>query len=90
MADTQSTLADCTIGRRYRVAHIDGGEALVRRLHSLGLALDKTIVKTGGQLFHGPVMVRIQHTELAIGHRTAARIRVEPITHAAPDPLRQS
>lgn len=73
------TLASCGAEARWRVKAVHGGAELKRRLASMGLCEGKSVYKLGGQLFAGPVVVRISSTELAIGHRTAGQVEVEPV-----------
>jgi ferrous iron transport protein A len=72
------SLAHGDTGGRYRVTAIVGGERLSLRLRDLGLAPGTLLCKVSGQLFRGPVVVRFQGTELALGHRTACKVMVEP------------
>ena len=83
------TLANCLCGPAYRIQTVAGGAEIQVRLQQMGLAPGKIVVKRSGQLFRGPVVVRIQGTELAIGHCAAQRIFLEPVD-VSPDPGRQS
>ena len=78
-AEILLTLADCESGRRYRVVEVHGGGGLRARLEQMGLNQGCILAKTGGHLFRGPIMVKIKHTELAIGHAMAGHIQVEPL-----------
>jgi ferrous iron transport protein A len=90
MTQASLNLADCPTGpAAYRIHSVAGGPAMQTRLRHMGLAPGKILVKRSGQLFCGPVVVRIHGTELAIGHRTAQRIFLEPVDDT-PDPGRQS
>ena len=44
-----------------------GGPNFRLRLRNLGLAEGTILSKTHSHPFHGPVTVRVQHTEIAIG-----------------------
>lgn len=81
--DPDLTLASCPTGQACRVAEI-AEEGLRRRLEQLGLAPGKIVVKVGGQLFNGPVVVRIGSTELALGRGMAQRVRVERLSSGKP------
>ena len=73
------SLAACKSGAAYRVVAIRGGPGLELRLRHLGLSQGQTLRKRSGQFFRGPVVIRVQSTELAIGHRMASSIFVEPV-----------
>jgi Fe2+ transport system protein FeoA len=89
MTQPPLNLADCPAGIAYRIRTVAGGQALQLRLQHMGLAPGKPVIKRSDQLFRGPVVVRVQSTELAIGHRTAQRILLEPVDET-PGPGRQS
>jgi len=72
------TLATCASGGSYRVVEVRGGEELRRRLAHMGLGAGATLVKLGGQLFRGPILVRVAGTELALGRGMALHVWVEP------------
>ena len=57
----------------------NGGPNMIRRLENLGLLRGKTIKKISNNPFKGPVVVKINQVELAIGFKMASRITVEPI-----------
>lgn len=78
MHSSDLNLAHGETGGRYRVLAIHGGETLNARLRVLGLTPGTLLCKISGQLFRGPVVVRFQGTELALGHRMACKILVEP------------
>jgi len=73
------TLAACATGQHYRVVAVQGGHGLRERLEQMGLNQGCVLAKIGKHLFHGPIVVKIKHTELAIGHGMAGRILVEPL-----------
>ena len=50
------------------------------RLRNLGLKENTILTKVHSHPFHGPVTVRVQHTEIAIGRGTARHILVEAAT----------
>ena len=66
-------------GRQARVIAFNGGPNMIKRLENLGLLRGKTIKKVSNNPFKGPVVVKIDQVELAIGYRMASRITVEPI-----------
>ena len=74
------SLVTCGARTDYRIAALPPDDATRRRLHSLGLAEGKTVRKISGQFFKGPVVVRVQGTDLALGHGMAGQIWVELIS----------
>jgi ferrous iron transport protein A len=63
-------------GQTATVASIQGGYGMVRRLNALGIYEGKSVTKISGQWMHGPVIVRIGSTDVAIGYGMARRIFV--------------
>jgi len=65
-------------GRRGTVTDIVGGQNLAERLASLGIRRGQRITRVGGMFLRGPVTVRVEKTQVAIGYGMAARVTVEP------------
>jgi ferrous iron transport protein A len=59
------------------VMNIQGGYGLRRRLESLGIRVGKKMTKVSSQLMRGPVTVRIDNSQVAIGFGMAKKILVE-------------
>lgn len=61
------------------VVEINGGFGLIRRLESLGLRVGKKVTKVSSQLMRGPLTIRIDNSQMAIGFGMARKIllRVE-------------
>jgi ferrous iron transport protein A len=59
------------------VMDIQGGYGLTRRLESLGIRVGKKVTKVSSQLMRGPVTVRMDNSEVAIGFGMARKILVE-------------
>ena len=59
------------------VVDVQGGHGLIRRLESLGIRAGKKITKGSSQLMRGPVTVRIDNSQFAIGFGMARKILVE-------------
>ncbi len=78
-ADADFTLATCKLRTDYRVAALPPDGATRRRLHCLGLSEGRVVRKISGQFFKGPVVVRVNGTDLALGHAMAGHIRVAPV-----------
>ncbi|MBN2232218.1 MAG: ferrous iron transport protein A [Deltaproteobacteria bacterium] len=66
-------------GCRCRVVRLDGGPNMTQRLDSMGLRIGSIVNKVSNNPFRGPVVFRIDQTELAIGYGMASRIMVEEI-----------
>ena len=64
-------------GKSGVVVEIQGGHGLIRRLESLGIRAGKKITKGSSQLMRGPVTVRIDNSQVAIGFGMARKILVE-------------
>ena len=69
-------ITDLRANENGTVVSINGGFGMVRRLNALGIHEGKTITKVSAQWMHGPVIIRIGHTDLAIGHGMAGKIMV--------------
>jgi len=59
------------------VVDICGGDGLVRRLESLGIRVGKEVTKVSSQLMRGPITVRINNSQVAIGFGMAKKILLE-------------
>lgn len=59
------------------VIEIQGGYGLHRRLESLGIRVGKKVIKVSSQLMRGPVTVRIDNSEVAMGFGMARKITVK-------------
>lgn len=58
------------------VAEIHGGQGLIRRLESMGIRVGKRVTKVSSQFMHGPVTVRIDGFQVAVGFGMAKKILV--------------
>lgn len=70
-------LTQLRVGEGGVVVGIEGGYGMVRRLEALGIRVGVRIRKLSVQLLGGPVIVRVDNTQLAIGFGLARRIVVE-------------
>jgi ferrous iron transport protein A len=70
-------LTDMNDGKTGRVVMVRGGHGLRARLDAIGIRPGVNITKVSGQLMHGPVIVRIGATQVAIGFGMARHITVE-------------
>ena len=64
-------------GENGLVMEIQGGYGLHSRLESLGIRVGKKVIKVSSQLMRGPVTVRIDNSQVAIGFGMARKILVE-------------
>lgn len=72
-----STLAQMDIGQKGTVTGILGGRGLIRRLDALGIRPGKKVAKVSSTFFRGPVTLRVDNTQVAVGFGMANKIIVE-------------
>ena len=73
----QLTLAEMKTGQTGTVVEVLGGHGLIGRLDALGIRSGRKVTKLSSTLFRGPVMVRVNSTQVAVGFGMARRIMVE-------------
>ena len=73
----QLTLRQMEIGQTGTVIGILGGRGLMRRLEALGIRPGKKVTKISSTLFRGPVTLRVDNAQVAVGFGMANRIIVE-------------
>ena len=73
----QLTLAEMKTGQTGTVVEVLGGHGLIRRLDALGIRPGRKVTKLSSTLFRGPVMVRVNSTQVAVGFGMARKIMVE-------------
>jgi ferrous iron transport protein A len=73
----QLTLGQMEAGQTGMVIQILGGRGLTRRLEALGIRAGKKITKISSMLFRGPVTLRVDQTQAAVGFGMANKILVE-------------
>ncbi|MGB5925080.1 MAG: FeoA family protein [Dehalococcoidia bacterium] len=73
----QLTLAEMRTGQTGTVVGILGGHGLIRRLDALGIRPGKKVTKVSSTLFRGPVMLRVNSSQVAVGFGMARKIIVE-------------
>ena len=71
------SLVEMPPGEKGRIAVIQGGHGLIRKLDAMGIRIGKEITKVSAQWMRGPVLLRQGNTELAIGFGMAKHILVE-------------
>jgi len=64
-------------GQTGTVIQILGGRGLAQRLEAIGIRAGKKITKISSMLFRGPVTLRVDQTQAAIGFGMANKILVE-------------
>jgi ferrous iron transport protein A len=74
---TTKDLTQLEEGETGVVVDIQGGWGLVRRLDSLGIRIGKKVTKVSSQLMRGPVTVKLDNSQIAIGFGMARKILVE-------------
>jgi ferrous iron transport protein A len=71
------TLAQMKTGQTGTVVEVLGGQGLVRRLDALGIRPGKKVTKVSSVLFRGPVTLRVDNAQVAVGFGIARKIMVE-------------
>lgn len=70
------SLSELDSGQSGKVVDILGGFGIRRRVQAMGIRPGKSITKISGMFMRGPVVVRVDHMEVAIGWGMARRIMV--------------
>jgi ferrous iron transport protein A len=73
----QLTLAEMRTGQTGTVVGVRGGHGLIRRLDALDIRPGKRVTKLSSTLFRGPVMLRVNNAQVAVGFGMARKIIVE-------------
>jgi len=73
----QWTLAEMKTGQTGTIVGVLGGHGLIRRLDALGIRPGKKVTKMSSALFQGPVTLRVNNTQVAVGFGMARKIIVE-------------
>jgi ferrous iron transport protein A len=77
--------------KKVRVILIDGGHRVRSHLNNLGIHIGDWLTVVERAPFHGPVLVEVNGSRLAIGRGVAAKIRVdvdgmlEPLVRRPPE-----
>jgi ferrous iron transport protein A len=77
----QLTLAEMRTGQTGTVVGVLGGHGLIRRLDALGIRPGKKVTKISSTLFHGPVTLKVDNAQVAVGFGMARKIIVEVDKH---------
>jgi ferrous iron transport protein A len=73
----QSTLAEMRTGQTGTVVEVLEGHGLIRRLDALGIRPGKKVTKLNSTLFRGPIILRVNNTQVAVGFGMARKIIVK-------------
>jgi len=73
----QLPLAEMRTGQTGTVVGVMGGHGLIRRLDALGIRPGKKVTKLNSTLFRGPIILRVNNTQVAVGFGMAKKIIVE-------------
>jgi ferrous iron transport protein A len=71
------TLVEMKTGQTGIVIDVLGGHGLIQRLDALGIRPGRKVTKLSSTLFRGPVMLRVDSTQVAVGFGMARKIIVE-------------
>lgn len=74
----RSTAAGMATGQSATVVEVVGGHGLVSRLDALGIRPGKRITKISAAFMRGPVVIRVDRADVAIGFGMARKITVQP------------
>lgn len=64
-------------GRTGIITQVVGGRGLVRRLEAMGIRPGKKVTKVSSMFLRGPVTLKVDRTQVAIGFGMANKILVE-------------
>ncbi|MEW6012519.1 MAG: FeoA family protein [Elusimicrobiales bacterium] len=64
--------------KKLKVVQINGGHNIVKKLNSMGI-FDGSLIEKIASYNHGPVIVKVMNSQLAIGRGMAEKIIVEEI-----------
>ena len=78
----QLTLSEMRTGQAGTVVRILGGHGLIRRLDALGVRPGKKVTKLSSAPFRGPVILRADNMQVAVGFGMARKIIVELDKHS--------
>ncbi len=76
-APNRVSLAQMQAGQRGKIVEINGGYGLARKLDALGIRVGKEVTKVSAQWMRGPVLLRQDNTQAALGFGMASKVLVE-------------
>ena len=71
------SLAQMRPGETGTIVEVSGGYGLFRKLDALGIRVGREITKVSGQWMRGPVLMRQNNIQAALGFGMACRVIVE-------------
>ena len=71
------TLLEMNRGEKGQIVSVNGGGGLINRLADIGVRQGKYLTKISTQPMNGPIQVRIENFQIAIGQGMANKIIVE-------------
>ena len=76
-APKRVSLAQMQTGQRGKIVEINGGYGLACKLDALGIRVGKEVTKISAQWMRGPVLLRQNNTQAALGFGMASKVLVE-------------
>jgi len=76
-AGKRISLAQMRMGDTGKIVIIHGGGGLICKCDALGIRIGKKITKVSEQWMRGPVVLRQDNTQVALGFGMASRVLVE-------------
>jgi ferrous iron transport protein A len=73
----QMSLPQLRAGQRGKVIEITGGFGIVEKLTALGIRPGQIVTKQNSVFTKGPVVLKVNNTEMAIGYGMAQKVLVE-------------
>jgi len=73
------TLLELEKGKKARVVGCEGGRGLSNKLNAMGIRPGKEIKKVSETFIGGPITIKVDNTNIAIGHGMAGKIKLEVI-----------
>jgi len=74
---TETTLGMMRTGDSGVVSHMTGGRNMINRLDALGIRQGKRIIKLSSMFMKGPVTIKFDEVQVAIGYRMANKIVIK-------------
>ena len=73
----QKTLLEMNRGESGVIVSLSGGNGFCNRMENLGIRPGKTVTKICSQPLNGPIQIKIENIQIAIGRGMANKIIVE-------------
>jgi ferrous iron transport protein A len=82
----ETALVDLKEGQEGTISRISGGRGIRGRLRQLGLLEGQQVRKLSALAMGGPIVVRVNRAQVAIGRGMAEKVMVHPVPSPAPRP----